>query len=104
MRPAGRAAGLFLLALAWRLFFAFPTATPEADAADYLRLAQGLRAGSGYVDAAGHPTAFRPPLYPLMLSLTGPDVHVAVTLQSALGAADCLLTVALVSRWLAGLP
>lgn len=102
MRPAGRAAGLFLLALAWRLFFAFPTATPEADAADYLRLAQGLRAGSGYVDAAGHPTAFRPPLYPLMLSLTGPDVHVAVTLQSALGAADCLLTVALVSRWLAG--
>jgi len=102
MRPAGRAAGLFLLALAGRLFFAFPTATPEADAADYLRLAQGLRAGKGYVDDGGHPTAFRPPLYPLMLSLTGPDVHVAVTLQSALGAANCLLTVALVSRWLAG--
>jgi hypothetical protein len=97
-----RGAGLFLLALAWRLFFAFPPAAPEADAADYLRLAQGLRAGSGYVDAAGHPTAFRPPLYPLMLSLTGPDARVAVALQSALGAANCLLAVALVSRWLPG--
>ena len=102
MRPAaGRAAGLFLVALAWRLFFAFPTAAPEADAADYLRLAQGLRRGGSYVDAAGQPTAFRPPLYPLLLSLTGPDVRVAVALQSALGAANCLLAVALASRWLA---
>ena len=36
-----RAAGLFLLALAMRLFFSLRAPAPEADAADYLRLAQG---------------------------------------------------------------
>ena len=97
-----RSAGLFLLALAFRLFFALPPASPEADAADHLRLAQGLRSGNGYLDTAGHPTGFRPPLYPLFLALTGPDVPVAVIAQSVLGAANCLLTVALASRWLAG--
>lgn len=96
-----RAAALFLLALAWRLFFALPTAPPEGDAADYLRLAQGLRAG-GYIDTAGQPTAFRPPLYPLFLALTGPDARVAVIVQSVLGAGNCLLTVALAARWLTG--
>jgi hypothetical protein len=97
-----RGGGLFLLALTFRLFFALPPPSPAADAADYLRLARGLRSGSGYVDAVGHPTAFRPPLYPLWLALTGPDVRVATILQSVLGAANCLLTVALASRWLAG--
>jgi hypothetical protein len=101
---------LFGVALAFRLFFALPPAPPTSDAADYLRLAQGLRAGSGYVDTAGRPTAFRPPLYPLFLALTGPDVRVAVIVQSILGAANCVLTVALAARglggpapWLAGL-
>jgi len=102
MRPAAQAGGLFLVALAIRLLVALPPPVPEADAADYLRLAQGLRAGSGYVDTAGRPTAFRPPLYPLFLALTGPDVRVAVVLQSVAGAANCLLAVALASRWLAG--
>ena len=97
-----RAAGLFLLALAGRLFFALPPPPPEADAADYLRLAQRLRSGGGYVDTAGQPTAFRPPLYPLFLALTGPDVRAAAVVQSVLGAANCLLAVALASRWLTG--
>jgi hypothetical protein len=97
-----RAAGLFLLALAMRLFFALRSPAPEADAADYLRLAQGVRSGAGYVDTEGHPTAFRPPLHPLFLALTGPDVRVAAVAQSVLGAGNCLLTVALASRWLAG--
>ena len=97
-----RAAGLFVLALAFRLFFALQAPPPEADAADYLRLAQGLRSGVGYVDTGGHPTAFRPPLYPLFLSLTGPYARVAVILQAVLGAANCLLTVALAARGLAG--
>jgi hypothetical protein len=97
-----RAAGLFLLALAVRLFFALRPPAPEADAADYLRLAQGLRSGAGYVDTAGQPTAFRPPLYPVFLALTGPDVRAAATLQGVLGAANCLLIVVLASRWLPG--
>jgi len=100
MKP--RVVGLFVLALALRLFFALAPPPPEADAADYLRLAQGLRAGGGYADATGRPTAFRPPLYPLFLAVTGPNVRVAAVLQSVLGAANCLLTVALAARWLAG--
>jgi hypothetical protein len=97
-----RAAGLFLLALAIRLFFALRAPVPEADAADYHRLARELRSGPGYVDTEGHPTAFRPPLYPLFLAFTGPDVRLAAVAQSVLGAGNCLLTVALASRWLAG--
>ena len=97
-----RAAGLFLVALVMRLFFALRAPAPEADAADYVRLAQDLRSGPGYVDTEGHPTAFRPPLYPLFLAFTGPDVRVAAVAQSLLGAGNCLLTVALASRWLAG--
>jgi len=95
-------AGLFALALAVRLFFALCPPTPEADAADYLRLAQGLRSGAGYVGPLGRPTAFRPPLYPLFLAATGPDVRVAPVLQALLGATNCLLTVALAARMLGG--
>jgi hypothetical protein len=97
-----RAAGLFLIALAMRLFFALRAPAPEADAADYHRLARELRSGPGYVNTEGHPTAFRPPLYPLFLAFTGPDVRLATVAQSVLGAGNCLLTVALASRWLAG--
>lgn len=106
----GPAAGLFCLALAFRLLFALQPPPAEADAADYLRLARDLRSGQGYVDPAGRPSAFRPPLYPLFLALTGPEPRLAAAIQSALGASNCLLTVALASRfvpgpasWMAGL-
>src|SRR5207245_4931538 len=39
---------------------------------------------------------------PLFLALTGPDVRAAAVVQSVLGAANCLLAVALASRWLTG--
>ena len=40
-----------------------------ADEADYFTLAQHLAAGIGYVDAAGTPTAYRPPGYPYLMAL-----------------------------------
>ena len=44
--------------------------SPElgGDAADYDRLARGLVAGEGLLDARGAPTSFRPPLYPLYVA------------------------------------
>jgi 4-amino-4-deoxy-L-arabinose transferase-like glycosyltransferase len=38
------------------------------DETDYLALAENMKAGKGYVDAQGHPTAFRAVGYPLMLT------------------------------------
>ena len=43
--------------------------TPETDAADYRRLAVELAEGRGYVNEAGAPTAWRPPLYPAAMAV-----------------------------------
>ena len=45
------------LALLWR-------PSMVGDATDYVRLADGLAAGAGYVDGLGRATAWRPPGYP----------------------------------------
>lgn len=73
---------------------------PVADPADYERYARSLAGGEGFPDStapAGGPTAYRPPLYPLFLSLPylagGPDgLMVARLVQAFLGT----VTVALI--------
>ena len=49
-----------------------PNYTPDSDAAQYQLLAENLAAGRGYSlvfpGLVTHPTAFRPPLYPLLLA------------------------------------
>ena len=69
--------------------------TPIADAADYHQLAASLADGRGYVNANGERTAWRPPGYPVFLSLiyrvTGPSVPSATVVQSFMGALTVLL-------------
>ncbi len=56
-------------ALALRLVAAvFWAPAPTGDAAEYLRLAEGLLAGRGFTDAQGALTSWRPPLYPALLT------------------------------------
>ncbi len=98
---------IFLLALLLRLYAvaAHPVPEPTADAADYHRLATDLARGSGYVNGAGAPTAWRPPGYPFFLACVyavfGPDVRAATVVQAVLGALTALLLVWL-GRSLAG--
>jgi 4-amino-4-deoxy-L-arabinose transferase-like glycosyltransferase len=61
-----------IIALAAVLRFAmFSLWTPVlvTDAADYDRLARGLLEGRGYVNTAGVPTSWRPPLYPVFVAM-----------------------------------
>ena len=59
-----------------------PTWVPRSDAAQYVALARALAGGDGFSSTfpggAMHATAFRPPLYPVLLSVptrvVGPDV------------------------------
>jgi dolichyl-phosphate-mannose-protein mannosyltransferase len=107
----GRAAGLVAGAAILRLLCALHPPVPEADAADYLRLARGLRSGQGFVDTSGGPTAFRPPLYPAFVAAVGGAPLAVALAQVVLGAVNCLLAVLLgrrllgegVAAWLAGL-
>ena len=52
------------------------------DEADYELIAKNLFEGNGYCYLSGHPTAFRPPLYPLMIAsvyrVSGLRSHAAV--------------------------
>jgi 4-amino-4-deoxy-L-arabinose transferase-like glycosyltransferase len=65
----------------------------------YGGLAARLLAGLGFVAPDGHATAFRPPLYPILLAavLPGGTLGIAV-LQIALGVATVALTVVIGSR------
>jgi 4-amino-4-deoxy-L-arabinose transferase-like glycosyltransferase len=69
--------GPLLLGLVFRVVywvFVTPDWVPDSDADQYLRLARALAGGDGYAlvfpQLEMHPTAFRPPLYPVILSLT----------------------------------
>lgn len=75
MRGQTRRALFFILALAALVRTAVIVATPDFapiyDAADYWRHANSIAAGDGYPDSILTPpgaTAFRPPLYPLLLA------------------------------------
>lgn len=94
------AIALGLAALAVRLPPALAAPAPTSDAADYLRLAEGLRQGRGLVSLAGQPTAFRPPLYPLLLAGLGAQPRTAIAFQVLLGVFNCLLVVWLGRRLL----
>ena len=78
--------------------------TPVADPADYHQLAVGLAAGTGYVNAAGAATAWRPPGYPAGLSLiyrvTGPSVFAATIVQACVGALTVLMLILFGSTFL----
>ena len=88
--------GILLLAVAFRAYavLSHPT-VPNADAADYHRLATGLVEGRGYVNTAGTPTAWRPPAYPVFLAgvykVIGVNVMQATIVQAILGALTVLM-------------
>jgi len=93
------------LGLAVRLAATAPLLGRLEDPDNYIRLARGLAAGRGFV-WDGRPTAYRPPLYPLVLA---PLVAVLpagtplgwgiAVLHAALGAATVLLTALAARRW-----
>ena len=92
--------GLLLLAVAFRLYgvLSHPAVT-SGDAPDYHRLATGLVEGRGYVNAAGTPTAWRPPGYPVFLAgiykIVGISVRRATIVQAILGGLTVLVLMAL---------
>lgn len=99
---------LGLLALVVRLTVAvFWNPAPTGDAVDYLRLAEGLARGDGFVGTNGVPTSWRPPLYPAFLapfvglwSGAGAAGYSAVRVVQALIATGSVLLVYLVgSLW-----
>ena len=69
--------------------------TISGDEKSYVRLGRDLAEGRGYVNTAGHASAIRPPLYPMLIAalhiLVGEgDVALARLLQSLIGAATCV--------------
>lgn len=96
---------LVLVGLVARLAVAWPAAGRTLDDPDnYLPLAQSIASGSGMTQH-GRPTAYRPPLYPVVLAAlvracgTGPTLHQAVALLHAtLGAGMVALTLTAARR------
>jgi hypothetical protein len=73
------------------------------DPDNYLQLARSLESGEGY-SLAGRPTAYRPPLYPILLAplvkLFGDHVWIGIAgLHMALGAATVWLTARAARGW-----
>lgn len=92
--------GILLLAIAFRAYGVWShPAVPVGDAEDYHGLATRLVEGRGYVNAAGQPTAWRPPAYPVFLAgvykVAGVSVERATMVQVILGALTVLLLTAL---------
>ena len=92
--------GILLLAIAVRAYAVVShPAVPVGDAADYHGLATRLVEGRGYVNAAGRPTAWRPPAYPLLLAgvykIAGVSVQRATLVQVILGGLTVLTLIAL---------
>ncbi len=72
--------------------------TVDRDA--YLAIAENLVAGNGFCSVAGHPTAFRPPLYPLLLAgcLAMGGTIVLAAVHIVMGTATVALTWLLTRR------
>src|ERR1041384_1359581 len=88
--------GVLLLAVALRAYGVWShPAVPVGDAADYHGLAVRLVEGRGYVNAAGRPTAWRPPAYPVFLAgvytIAGVSVERARMVQVILGGLTVLM-------------
>jgi len=60
---------IFILSLMIRVFFVLTVVHPPLgnDAKDYDVLGYNLSQGRGFINSEGEPTAFRPPIYPLLL-------------------------------------
>src|SRR5688572_9062624 len=107
MRRRGVLGAIILVAVLARLAVVTPRwGTPPDDPDNYLALARSLAAGEGY-RLDNRATAYRPPLYPLVLAplirLFGPSPTAAIfALHLALGAATVVLTARTAERW--GLP
>ncbi|MCU1452100.1 MAG: Dolichyl-phosphate-mannose-protein mannosyltransferase [Acidimicrobiales bacterium] len=79
---------------------------PQSDASQYVELARNLAHGHGYSATFPqfdrHPAAFRPPLYPALLSVTfllsGSAIAAGMALNLAIGLAVVVVTYRLVSR------
>lgn len=104
-------AAVFLLALVIRLLaleVLLPQMRADVDLDSYRALAQNLAAGKGFVagamDGRTVPNVSRTPVYPLFLAALirlGDDrLGLFLIAQCVVGAATCLLTVVLASRWL----
>jgi len=99
---------LFIVALAVRLLYVMTTvpvpfaAGSPVDSAEYDALGLRLAQGHGYVDAHGHPTALRPPGYPVFLAavyrVAGHDLMAVRIVQAFLGAGICLLVYVIARR------
>jgi hypothetical protein len=102
---------VFLVAIAvvtrvayWKL--AIPHYHPISDAGYYTELATNVAHGKGlamhFPTLVTHPSAFRPPLYPLLLGswfwIFGPDVGAGQVLSLIIGVAAVLLTERLARR------
>lgn len=88
--------GILLLAVAFRAYGVWShPAVPVGDAEDYHQLATRLVEGRGYVNAAGMPTAWRPPAYPIFLAgiyeIGGVSVLKATIVQVILGGLTVLM-------------
>ena len=92
--------GILLLAVAFRAYgvWSHPE-VPVGDAEDYHQLAARLVEGRGYVNAAGKPTAWRPPAYPVFLAgvykFAGVSVQRATLVQVIVGGLTVLMLTAL---------
>jgi len=77
---------VFLIAFLARIIFVlfFPALPYNIDAAEYVILGQNLADGNGFCYQPGQPTAYRLPLYPLILALLfsvfGNDSYTAVAI------------------------
>jgi 4-amino-4-deoxy-L-arabinose transferase-like glycosyltransferase len=96
------------LGVAARLAATAPLEGRLEDPDNYIRLAGGLAAGRGFV-WDGRPTAYRPPLYPLVLAPLvavlpeGKPLGWAIAvLHAALGGATVVLTAQAARRWKLG--
>ena len=87
---------IFLIAIGFRgCAVVLRPETPSSDAADYHQLATRLSEGQGYVNGAMAATAWRPPGYPVFLSLIydvfGPSVRSATFVQTIMGGLTVVL-------------
>jgi hypothetical protein len=104
-----RSVVVFVIALAVRAIYAaifLRHYTPISDTASYLEIARNVAHGHGFSAVfpyfARHETAFRPPLYPLLLggvfTITGVHVLVAQIVNIILGSLGVLLLAVLATR------
>src|SRR5690349_7891319 len=106
MRRGGLAAVLLMAALARAAVLAPALVHEPGDPDNYLPLARSLVEGRGFT-IKGHPTAYRPPLYPLLLApvvgVFGPRWPWGLAaLHLALGVGTVALVALAAERWSLG--